>query len=45
MGFSGNTDLKLYENKGIGAEKSWVQERNTDMKKEEKRWGLAKVQI
>ena len=47
MWFGRSTDLKLYENKGIKAEKSWVSSEVqmwTFMKKEEKRWGWAKVQ-
>ena len=48
MGFSQSTDLKFYESKGIEAEKSWVLSEVQIwifMKKEEKRWGLAEVQI
>ena len=48
IGFGRSTDLKLYENEGIEAEKSWVLSELQIwifMKKEEKRWGLAEVQI
>ena len=48
MGLCQSTDLKSYEDKRIEAEKSWVFNELqiwTLMKKEEKRWGLAEVQI
>ena len=48
MGLGRSTDLKLYKNKGMEAEKSWVLSGVQIwilMKKEEKRWGLADVQI
>ena len=48
MGLGQSTDLKSYQNKRIEAEKSWVLSEVqiwTLMKKEEKRWGWAEVQI
>ena len=48
MGLSRSTDLKSYKNERIEAEKSWVSSEVqiwTSMKKKEKRWGWAEVQI
>ena len=48
MGLGRRTDLKSYENKGIEAERLWVSSKVqiwTSMKKKEKRWGWAILQI
>ena len=48
MSFEQTTDLKSYENEKIKAEISWILSQVqiwTLMKKKEKRWGSAEIQI